>query len=210
MALTRKFLSAMGIESDKVDEIISAHSESLEHFKSENSDLKNKAEKYDEIMKKYSEAETKIKELNDRLQAAEGENADYKGKYESLKAEKEKLESDVATKETAAKKDKALSEALKSKNYSDEAARLIVTKGGYRDKIELDKNGNIKNSDNLFSEIQTDFSVFTPKENSVENEPVKPPTNTTGNAMSKADIMKIKDPAERQKAILEHRDLFGF
>ena len=27
MALTRKFLSALGIESDKVDEIISAHTE---------------------------------------------------------------------------------------------------------------------------------------------------------------------------------------
>ena len=35
MALTRKFLSAMGVEPDKIDEIINAHQETLADVKSE-------------------------------------------------------------------------------------------------------------------------------------------------------------------------------
>ena len=42
MGFTRKFLSALGVEPDKVDEIISAYNEVLEHFKSENAELKEK------------------------------------------------------------------------------------------------------------------------------------------------------------------------
>ena len=47
MALSRKFLAAMGIEADKIDEIITAHVETVDGLKKERDDLKEKADKYD-------------------------------------------------------------------------------------------------------------------------------------------------------------------
>lgn len=51
------------------------------------------------------------------------------------------MKADVASKETLAKKESALRNELKSKKYSDDAVKLILSKGGYTDKIELDKMG---------------------------------------------------------------------
>ena len=44
MALTRKFLSALGIEEDKVDEIIKAHTETVDALKEQRDELKADAE----------------------------------------------------------------------------------------------------------------------------------------------------------------------
>ena len=52
MGFTRKFLAALGVETDKVDEIISAHNEVLEHFKSENAELKEKVSNFIENLQK--------------------------------------------------------------------------------------------------------------------------------------------------------------
>ena len=45
MALTRKFLKALGIEDEKVDEIISAHTETVDALKAERDGYKADAEK---------------------------------------------------------------------------------------------------------------------------------------------------------------------
>ena len=45
MALTRKFLAALGIEADKVDEIITAHTETVDALKHERDTFKADAEK---------------------------------------------------------------------------------------------------------------------------------------------------------------------
>ena len=45
MAFTRKFLSALGIEADKVDQIIDAHTEVTDALKSERDKYKADAEK---------------------------------------------------------------------------------------------------------------------------------------------------------------------
>ena len=211
MAFTRKFLAALGVESEKVDEIISAHNEVLEHFKNENSELKDKAKRYDEMKIELDNIKVQLKETNEKLQAAATERDDYKTKHDTIKSEKEKLEADIAGKETAAKKDKALSDMLKAENYSDEAVKLIINKGGYRDKIELDKEGKAKNIDNVFNDIKSDFAMFTPQKSKNESSPQKPPANS-GNgkpAKTKEEILSIKDTAERQKAIAENMELFG-
>ena len=45
MALTRKFLRALGIEDDKVEEIIGAHLETVNPLKDERDNLKEQADK---------------------------------------------------------------------------------------------------------------------------------------------------------------------
>ena len=55
MALTRKFLSALGIEADKVDEIISAHTETVEALKNERDTFKADAEKLTGVQKELDD-----------------------------------------------------------------------------------------------------------------------------------------------------------
>lgn len=215
MAFTRKFLAAQGIEADKADAIMAAHVEVVEYHKEQYSEIKEqlaemktKASEINELNNKLEEANSKLSEANAKIEAYEKD--DYKGKYESEKAAKEKLESDIANKETNAKKETAFKTFLKGKKYSDEATKLIVSKGGYTAKIELDENGDIKNADSILSEVQNDFAVFTPKVNNQPISPAAPPANSSGkSSKTKDDILSIKNTAERQKAIAENPELFG-
>lgn len=202
MAFTRKFLSAMGVEADKIEEIITAHTEVVDHFRNQIDDAKALKDEIEKLKSDKADLETKLNEANTKISGYEKDN--YKGKYESEKAEHDKLKADVAGKETLAKKESALRNELKGKKYSDDAVKLIISKGGYTDKIELDKDGKPTNLDGIFKDIQEDFAMFTPKETVVNSAPDNPPANAGGKtAMTKSEIMKIKDSAERQKAIKE-------
>lgn len=202
MAFTRKFLSAMGVEADKIEEIITAHTEVVDHFRNQIDDAKALKDEIEKLKSDKADLETKLNEANTKISGYEKDN--YKGKYESEKAEHDKLKADVAGKETLAKKESALRNELKSKKYSDDAVKLIISKGGYTDKIELDKDGKPTNLDGIFKDIQEDFAMFTPKETVINSAPDNPPANAGGKtAMTKSEIMKIKDSAERQKAIKE-------
>lgn len=66
MALTRKFLKAMGIEDEKAEEIISAHVETVNGLKGERDDLQ------------------------EQLEAAKQAFEDYKAQVEAEKAEEQK------------------------------------------------------------------------------------------------------------------------
>ncbi len=112
MAFTRKFLAAQGIEADKVEAIMAAHVEVVDYHKEQYAELKEKFSDLNQQAAKVTELENKLSEANNKLSESEKkiellEKDDYKGKYESEKAAKQKLESEIATKETSAKKDKA-------------------------------------------------------------------------------------------------------
>ena len=79
MALTRKFLTALGIDADKVDEIISAHSETVEALKGERDKYKTQAESAEELQKKLDATEKELKSIQDK--------GDFKEEYDKLKAE---------------------------------------------------------------------------------------------------------------------------
>ena len=51
MALTRKFLKAMGIEDEKAEEIISAHVETVNGLKGERDDLRERLEAVEQAPK---------------------------------------------------------------------------------------------------------------------------------------------------------------
>ena len=56
MSLTRKFLKAMGIEDEKVDQIIEAHSETVDALKEERDGYKADAEKLPEVQRRLEAA----------------------------------------------------------------------------------------------------------------------------------------------------------
>ena len=76
-------------------------------------------------------------------------------------------------------------------------------------KIELDKDGNVKNSDKLTENIKSEWADFIVTKSTQGADTAKPPTNTGGKVLSKAEIMKIKDTSERQKAWADYLENEG-
>ena len=161
MALTRKFLSAMGIEGDKIDEIISAHADTVDALKEERDKYKRESETYKTDAEKLPSVQ---KEL-DELKKSEGNNVyeakynDMKEQHDALKAEFDKYKSDVASAETKRTKESAYRKLLKESNISDKRIDKII-KVSDIDALELDKDNNLKNLDALKESIKEDWGDF--------------------------------------------------
>lgn len=201
MALSRKLLANFGIEEDKIDEIIKAHSETVEALKEERDSYKSKAEAYDKTQKELDEAKRTIDELNK-------EDA-YKVKYEALKEDFDAYKKGIETEKTNNSKKDAYKALLKKVGISDKRIDA-VTKLADLEKIKLDKDGNIEGSEDLEKSIAEEWSDFIVKDGKKGADISDPPGNNGGSGKTKEDIMKIKDTSERQKAIAENHELFGF
>lgn len=205
MSLTRKMLSAMGIDDDKQDQIINAHMEVVDALKDERDSLKADANKADKLQKELDEIQKAAK--ND-------DKSPYKVKYEAKVEELENLQkefdeykADVGAKETASKKSAAYKDLLKKAGVSEKRIDSIL-KVTDLDEVELDKDGNVKNADDLTENIKSEWEDFIPTQTQVGAQTAKPATNTGGSKMTKDEIMAIKDTAARQKAMLENKELF--
>ena len=203
MALTRKFLAAMGIEADKIDEIIAAHTETTEALKKDRDSYKEKALQVDAL-------EGERDKLKDQLKAYE-EDGSYKAKYEAQKAEYDKFRADITAKETRTAKETAYKSLLKSAGVSEKRIGAVM-KVTDVDSIELDDEGKCKDSEALTESIKKEWADFI---TTVETKGAKTPTppKNEGNGTtytSKEQIMAIKDGVERQKAIADNPSLFGY
>ena len=196
MALTRKFLSALGIDAEKVDEIIAAHTDVTDSLKAERDSYKSDAEKLAEVQKEL-----------DTLKAA-GEKDPFKVKYEAIKEEYENYKKDQDAKELAANKSVAYRALLKEAGVSDKRIDAVL-KVSDIDSVELDKEGKIKDASKLIETIKSEWSDFIQTESSKGVDTPNPPSNTGNTYKTKEEIYSIKDTAQRQQAILENHELFG-
>lgn len=198
MALTRKFLAALGIEADKVDEIITAHTETVNALKEQMKSAEGNAEKVKEIQKEMDDLK---KDLKEKYRTKE--------EYDKLKKEYDDYKADVSGKEAAAAKEKAARAYFESKGIK--GANLEIAVKGSRDEISaLTLDGeSIKNAKALDDLISGTFAALVSKSSSRGASTDTPPSNGgNGGAKTKADIMKIKDTSERQRAIAENIELF--
>lgn len=201
-SMTRKFLSALGIEEDKADQIIDQHTAVTDELKSERDSYKADAEKLKTVEAELATAKAKIKAFED---AKDGENP-YEKKYNDLKAEYDKYKGDVTAKEAKAAKEKAYRAMLKEIGIPDKRLDSILRVTDI-DKVELDKEGTLKDKENLSKTAKDEWSEFIPTKSQVGADTKNPPANN-GKAMTKEEILKIKDTTERQAAIAAHLDLF--
>lgn len=199
MALTRKFLSAMGIEDDKIDEIISAHSDTVNGLKDKISEAEEKAKNAEELQKQLDEA---------KKQLSKEDGDEYKEKYETLSKEFDEYKEQIQSQETSRKKEKAYRSLLKDAGVSEKRHDAIM-KLTDLSSVELDGD-NIKDKDNVIEGIKTEWSDFVVTESKVGANTKNPPANQGGGTtMTKEQIRGIKDHAERQKAMMENASLFG-
>lgn len=190
MALTRKFLAALGIESDKIDEIINAHAETVDGLKEEIGTLKKKADAYDSTKAELDETKEKLKEAS--------KEDSYKVKYEATKEEFDNFKKGIETEKANNSKMAAYKSLLKEVGISDKRIEAVARLAEL-DKIKLDKDGKIEGADDLKKSLSEEWADFIVKDGTQGAGTATPPTNG-GNAMTREEIMKIKDTSERQKA----------
>jgi len=197
MAFTRKMLKAMGIEEEKIDQIIEAHVEVVGSLKDERDEYKDKADKLQVV-------EKELKSLK-----ADNEGISWKEKYDKVQqdfdAYKEKQKAETERQKTV----NAYKEVLKKTGVSEKRIDSII-KISDLSNIKLDKDGNIKNEDSVVENIKTEWSDFIVQEGMEGAKVENPPKNTGGTKMTKDEIFKIKDAKERQQAIADNHELFGF
>lgn len=205
MALTRKMLSAMGIDDEKQDEIINAHIEVVNALKEERDNYKSDSKKAEKLQKELDDLQESMKN---------GERSPYKVKYEAkveeydnLKKEYDDYKNSVSAKELEAKKSSAYKELLKGAGVSEKRLDSII-KITDLNNVELDDEGNLKDAENLTNNIKSEWADFIVTESKQGASVSNPPSNTGGTKKSKEEIMAIKDTAERQQAMLENKELF--
>lgn len=194
MALTRKMLKAMGIEDEKIDQIIEAHTETVESLKKDRDGYKEKSER-------VAELESEIENLKD-----DSKNK-WKTKYDALKEEFDGYKDAESKKAVKAAKQEAYKKLLKKAGVSEKRMASVI-KVSDIDSIELNDEGNIKGADELEKTIKSEWSDFIVTTGERGADTSTPPANTGGSKMSKEEILAIKDTAARQKAMYENKELF--
>jgi hypothetical protein len=198
MALTRKSLKAMGLTDEQVDSIVEMHTETVDGLKDKLKAAEEKANKLDDVEK----------ELND-LKANSGD--DYKAKYEAEKKAFADYKADQTAKETKAAKEKAVKAYFEGKNIT--GANLDIAMRGCRDEIgaiELDGD-KIKDTAALDALVSGTFAGLVVTKSVHGAQTANPPANNGGKSYkTKEEILAIKDRTERQNAIAENHEMFGF
>lgn len=200
MALTRKLLKSMGIEDEKIDQIIEAHSDTVDALKQERDGYKADAEKLPGVQKQ-------LDDLKKEQEEKDGKNP-WKVKYDTLKEEYDGYKSGVVEKETKNAKEKALRSLLKSIGVSEKRIDAVIRVTDL-DSAKLDKDGKFEGEDELTKKLKDEWSDFITTEGTKTSPPENPPKNN-GGKMTKEQILDIKDATERQKAIAENHEIFGF
>ena len=202
MSLTRKMLKAMGIEEEKIDQIIEAHSETVDSLKADRDNYKEDAEKLKDVQK----------ELDDLK--AKGDDG-WKEKHDRLKDEFDKYKTDVQAKETKAAKEAAYRAILKDANLSEKGIEKAVKYADW-DKIELGEDGKLKGANDHIKAVREEWAEYVTTTTTTGARTSTPPANNGGAKLTKAEIY-AKDEhgryklstAERQKALAENPELLN-
>lgn len=148
MALTRKMLKAMGIEEEKIDQIIEAHAETVDALKTERDTYKVEAEKVPGLQKKADEA------------AAQNSDS-WKLKYDAMKGEFETYKTEQEAKATKASKTEAYKKLLKDAKVSEKRLESVLRVSSDKiEGLEIDEQGQVKDADKITETIKTEWADF--------------------------------------------------
>ena len=178
---------------EKAQQIMDVHITVTDGLKDERDNYKAEADKAADLQKQLDDL-------------ANGE--DFKKKYEDEHKAFEDFRKQTASEANAAKVRAAYRKLLADEGISEKRLDSII-KVTDLSKMKLDKDGNLEDVDGLKKTIDDEWSEFkttVTEKGAVVEKPIQ-----TGKATkTKAEILEIKDTAERQRAIAENHELFGF
>ena len=182
------------------EDICARHSADLDSIKEERDALKKDAETL----------ATVTKELNDlKAATADGKKNVYEVKYNAIKEEFDNYKKDIEAKETKSKKEAAYRTLLKETGISEKRIDAVLRVSDV-DSVKLDEDGKIENASELKKSIKEEWSDFIVTTGVKGAETATPPSGSGKSYKTKDEIMSIKDATERQQAIADNHELFGF
>lgn len=182
--LTRKMLKAMGIEEDVIEQIIEAHTETVEALKEQRDGYKSEADKAKGLSNELEKTQKQLKELleddsQDELRKQNDEQAKEIEKLrkvnESLQSEFDAYKTDAEAKETQRRKSDAYKQLLEKAGIAPKYAGKVL-KVTSLDGIELDEDGSVKGEDEAIEGIKSEWSEFIAKKETKGANPENPPT----------------------------------
>ena len=181
MALTRSMLKGMGLTDEQIGAIIDAHSETVDGLKADRDKWKESAES----------AGKKLKDFEDL--SAE----DWKGRYDKEHKEYEDYKKSVSEKEKLTEVKSAYRKLLSEQGVADKHIDAILKVTDFS-KMKV-ADGKLEGEDKLVESIKSDWAGFisTTKTRGAD---VETPPASEKKALTKEEIMKIKDTSERQAA----------
>lgn len=194
MALTRAMLKSMNLSDEQINTIIEEHTSIKDNLKNQISDLQEKVNDYDEIKRKYEDLSNDVKQNN------------WKDKFDEAKQQLEDYKNEIKNEKQTLKKKELYKELLKESGINDKQISSILEVTKFDD-INIDENNKLENVEELTNEIKSKWDGFIVKSAVTGINTENPPTNNGGT--SKEEIMKIKDPVERQQEIAKHLELFN-
>lgn len=178
---------------EKAQQIMDGHITVTDGLKEERDSYKADAEKAADLQK----------QLDDQ---ANGE--DFQKKYEEEHKAFEDFKKKTASDAEAARIKTAYRKLLADEGISEKRLDSIL-KVSDLSKLKLDKDGNLEDEDGLKKAINDEWGEFkttVTQRGAVVEKPIQ-----TGKATkTKEEIMAIKDKAERQQAIADNHEVFGF
>lgn len=192
MALTRKMLKAMGIEDEKIEQIIEEHTESTDALKQQRDEYKAKAE---------AKAEAKATTSTEPKPKDPEPSDEYKAKYDAEKKAFEDYKANIAAEKAEADK-RAKYRELIVKAGVDSKRVDSVLKVSDLSEIKV-KDGAIEGADDLVKSIKEDWADFIPTTQKVGANAPNPPKNDGGDKKLE-DIIKMQDPVARQDALAKY------
>ena len=211
MALTnaqlQEILSEAGVDGAHMraaaTAILECHGLSLEAIKEERDTAIKERDEARKERDAYKAEADKLPGVQKELDALKA--ADWRGKYETLKADTEAAAANAAKKA-------ALDELLNA-TFTASGVEKIQKYGDFS-AVELTKDGKVKGADKLLEGLKAEWGDFvkttTTTGADIANPPVTAAPSASGDGMTSDDIYKIEDATERQKAINEHPALFGY
>ena len=204
MAFTRKFLKTMGLTDEQVDAVIEEHIQVTTGLKDDLNRYKSDAEKVQDMQAQIDS----LTQERDQLKAEKEDNEDWKAKFDEEHAGFDKYKQTVEAERNVRNIKDLYRSMLKEQNVDDKRVDAILKVTDFSG-MKVAKDGKLDNADKLAEAIQTDWKDFIVSHEKRGAEVETPPSNTGGSSLTKADIMAIKDTAERQKAIADNPKLFG-
>ena len=179
-------LKAMGIESDAIDQIIEAHTETVDALKEQRDGYKADAEKAKSLKAELEDARKQLKEAQNDDGAEElrksydeqtAELEKLKEANDSLQSEFDAYKADVEANDAKRRKSDAYKELLEKAGIAPKYAGKVL-KVTDLDGIELDDDGSVKDAEKAIDGIKSEWAEFISKKETKGAEPETPPTQS--------------------------------